>query len=141
MTREIKLGDLRDKIDCEDGFVLVGALSEKHYASSHLPGAVNLPYEFVDEAEKVLPDKDAEIVVYCMNTRCESSREESRESEEIGYTNVIHFAEGKQAWMQAGLPVEGKHAKDDARGDSESDATSESARRWPPNRTGQATEV
>lgn len=37
MTRE--LGDLRDKIDREDGFVLVDALSERHYASSHLPGA------------------------------------------------------------------------------------------------------
>jgi len=26
-----------------------------------LPGAVNLPYEFVNEAETVLPDKDADI--------------------------------------------------------------------------------
>jgi hypothetical protein len=24
-------------------------------------GAINLPYEFVDEAETVLPDKDADI--------------------------------------------------------------------------------
>ena len=88
--------------------MLVEALSQAHYESSHLPGAVNLPYEFVDEAEKVLPHKDAEIVVYCMNTGCEASREESRELTEMGYTNVLHFAEGKQAWMEAGLPVEGK---------------------------------
>jgi hypothetical protein len=39
----------------------VDALSAKHYDSIHLPDAINLPYEFVDEAETVLPDKDADI--------------------------------------------------------------------------------
>ena len=29
--------------------------------SSHLPGAITLPYEFVDEAEEVLPDKNADV--------------------------------------------------------------------------------
>ena len=41
------------------------ALSRPHYESSHLPGAINLPYELVDDAEKVLPGKRAEIVIYC----------------------------------------------------------------------------
>ena len=108
MPKEITLDQLKGKIDRDDHFVLVDALSEKHYTSSHLPGAINLPYEFVDEAEKVLLHKNAEIVVYCMNTGCEASKEESRELEEMGYTNVRHFAEGKQAWMAARLPVEGK---------------------------------
>jgi rhodanese-related sulfurtransferase len=57
VTRE----ELKAKMDRGEEFVLVDALSAKHYASSHLPGAVNLPYEFVDEAETVLPDKDADI--------------------------------------------------------------------------------
>jgi hypothetical protein len=52
----------------EDGsgekFALVDALSAKHYESSHLPGAGNLPYEFVDAAETVRPDKDAEISLF-----------------------------------------------------------------------------
>ena len=41
------------------------ALSRPPCESSHLPGAMNLPYEFIDDAEKVLPDKRAEIVIYC----------------------------------------------------------------------------
>jgi rhodanese-related sulfurtransferase len=57
ITRE----ELKAKMDRGEKFVLVDALSAKHYKSSHLPGAVNLPYEFVDGAETVLPDKDAEI--------------------------------------------------------------------------------
>jgi len=24
----------------------------------------------------------------------------------MGYTNVVHYPEGKQGWMEAGLPVE-----------------------------------
>ena len=95
-------------MDRGDRFVLVDALSQEHYASSHLPGAVNLPYEFVDEAEKVLPDKSAEIIVYCMNVDYEVSGLEARELAEMGYFNVRHYAGGKQDWIRAGLPVEGR---------------------------------
>ena len=106
VTRE----GLKAKMDRGDDFVLVEALSRKHYESSHLPGAINLPYEFVDEAERVLPDKDAEIVVYCMNPECTASAEEARELEEMGYSRVLHYAAGKQDWIGAGLPFEGKRA-------------------------------
>jgi rhodanese-related sulfurtransferase len=107
-VRDITREELRAKMDRGDGFVLVDALSQEHYASSHLPGAMNLPYEFVDEAEKVLPDKSAEIVVYCMNVDCEASKLEARKLVEMGYANVLHYAAGKQDWIRAGLPVEGR---------------------------------
>lgn len=100
---------MKAKMDCDDDFVLVDALSPRHYESSHLPGAVNLPYEFVDRAETVLPDKKTEIVVYCMSLDCAASKEEARELEEMGYDNVLHYAGGKQDWMRAGLPIEGRH--------------------------------
>lgn len=108
MARNIQRDELKAKIDHGDDFVLVDALGQQHYERSHLPGAVNLPYEFVDDAEQVLPDKDAEIVVYCMNVNCAASREEARELEAFGYANVRHYAGGKQDWMQARLPVESK---------------------------------
>jgi rhodanese-related sulfurtransferase len=108
MTPNITREQLKAKMDRGDDFVLVEALSQKHYASTHLPGAINLPYEFVDEAEKVLPDKRAEVVVYCMNPDCLASREEARELVEMGYERVLHYAAGKQDWIRAGLPVEGQ---------------------------------
>ena len=111
ITRE----ELKAKMDRGDEFVLVDALSAGHYESSHLPGAINLPYEFVDEAEKVLLDKNAEIIVYCMNVDCEASSEEARELEGMGYRNVRHYAEGKQDWIQAGLPVEGRRVSHKSR--------------------------
>jgi rhodanese-related sulfurtransferase len=115
MAENISRGQLEAMIDRGDDFVLVEALSQKHYESSHLPGAINLPYEFIDEAEKVLPDKGAEIVVYCMNPECVASAEEARELEEMGYTRVFHYAAGKQDWIRAGLPIEGRRARGQSR--------------------------
>jgi len=66
-VEEISRDELKEKMDRGEDFVLVEALSRRHYEPSHLPGAINLPYELVDEAGNVLPDRDAEIVVYCMN--------------------------------------------------------------------------
>jgi rhodanese-related sulfurtransferase len=108
--------ELKAKMDRGDDFVLVEALSRKHYQSSHLPGAINLPYEFIDEAEKVLPDKQAQIVVYCMNPDCVASAQEARELEEMGYERVLHYAAGKQDWIKAGLPVEGRRAAGRSKG-------------------------
>lgn len=108
VTRE----ELRQKMERGDDFVLVDALSTQNYQSSHLLGAINLPLEFVDEAERVIPDKAAEIIVYCMNPDCAASREEVRELREMGYENVRHYAGGKQHWIKASLPVEGRHASD-----------------------------
>ena len=111
MVRTVTREELKTKMNRGEDLVIVEALGPEHYESSHLPGAVNLPYEFVDEAEKVLPDKDDEIVVYCMNTGCSASGEEARELVEMGYSRVLHYAAGKQDWIRAGLPVEGKRSR------------------------------
>ena len=76
--------------------MLVDALSQQHYASSRLPGAVNLPYEVVDEAVNVLPDKDAGIFVYCINVDREASGLEARKLVEMGYAIVRYYAAGEQ---------------------------------------------
>ncbi len=66
MVQTISRKDLKDKIDRGDDFVLVETLSEEQYRYTHLPGAVNLPPKRVRElAPQLLPDKEADIVVYC----------------------------------------------------------------------------
>ena len=57
---------LKDKIDRRDDFLLVETLSPASYARGHLPGAINLPPDRLSElASSVLPDKAAEVIVYC----------------------------------------------------------------------------
>lgn len=59
--------ELREKIEGGEDLVLADTLDEQFYDHSHLPGAINLPLEEIGKAEEVVPDKDTEIVVYCMN--------------------------------------------------------------------------
>ena len=66
MVPEISREELRKKLDRGDDFTLVETLGEQYYHHTHLPTAVNLPPDRVAElAGQILPDKSAEIVVYC----------------------------------------------------------------------------
>ena len=58
--------ELKGKMDRGEGFTLVETLQEVAYQHEHLPGAINLPPDRVRElAPDLLPDKGAEIIVYC----------------------------------------------------------------------------
>jgi rhodanese-related sulfurtransferase len=66
MSDTISRDDLKAKIDRGENFALVETLPEATYHHAHLPGAINLPPDRVKElAPRLLPDKSAEIVVYC----------------------------------------------------------------------------
>lgn len=68
MVKTISRDELKEKIDRGDNFSLVETLPKTAYAHAHLPGAINLPPDQVTElGKKVLPDKNADIVVYCAN--------------------------------------------------------------------------
>jgi rhodanese-related sulfurtransferase len=58
--------ELREKIERGDSFVLFEVLPEPYYRKHHLPGAVHMPPNEVEEtAQRVAPARDAEIVLYC----------------------------------------------------------------------------
>lgn len=58
--------ELKGKMDRGENFTLVETLPEVAYGHEHLPGAINLPPDRVRElAPGLLPDKGAEIIVYC----------------------------------------------------------------------------
>src|SRR4029079_9164136 len=91
----------------EGAATLWWALPRMYFADSHLPGAVNLPHDRVRElAPTLLPDRDAPIVAYCANLPCHNAGIATRELIAMGYRNVREYAEGKQDWLDAGLPVE-----------------------------------
>lgn len=86
---------------------LVEALPEKYWREGHLPGARHLPHDQVRRlAPEVLPDRGAEIVVYCASATCQNSHIAARVLEQMGYTDVAVYAGGKQDWQEAGLPIE-----------------------------------
>jgi rhodanese-related sulfurtransferase len=65
MVEDISREELKAKMDRGDDFGLVETLAEEHYELTHLPGAINLPPGQTERAEELVPDKGAEVVVYC----------------------------------------------------------------------------
>ena len=66
MSKTISRNELQEKINRGDRFVLLETLAPTTYQHAHLPGAINMPPDQVAQlAPKLLPDKQADIVVYC----------------------------------------------------------------------------
>jgi rhodanese-related sulfurtransferase len=66
VPQTISRDELKLKIDRREEFLLVETLPETAYHHAHLPGAINLPPDKIAElASTLLPDKHADIVVYC----------------------------------------------------------------------------
>jgi rhodanese-related sulfurtransferase len=65
-VKTISRDELKQKIDRGDNFILVETLAPMAYDGGHLPRAINLPPDQVSKrAYEVLPDRTADIVVYC----------------------------------------------------------------------------
>ena len=107
MSQIISREELRIKLSSANRPGLVEALPEKYYAVKHLPGALHLPHDQVEAlAGGLLPQKSAEIVVYCANRQCQNSHIAAHRLSVLGYANVSVYAGGKQEWEEAGLPFE-----------------------------------
>ncbi|MFA5007039.1 MAG: rhodanese-like domain-containing protein [Candidatus Izemoplasmatales bacterium] len=56
----------RDMMAADAAVVLVDVRTPEEYAAGHIPGALLIPLsDLEDDAAAMLPDKDAEIIVYC----------------------------------------------------------------------------
>jgi rhodanese-related sulfurtransferase len=69
VVKTIARDELKAKLDRRDDFLLVETLPQTAYEHAHLPGAINLPPDRVSElTPSLLPDKSADIVVYCASS-------------------------------------------------------------------------
>lgn len=74
----------------ETGYIIVDVRTDTEYYEGHIPGAVLIPDEFIeDKPLPELPDKDQMLLVYCRSGR--RSKDAARKLAEIGYTNVYEF--------------------------------------------------
>ena len=100
----ISVADAKALFD-KGGTVFLDCRTEKEYRSGHVPGAMHIPRGLMEfQIEGKIPDKNANIVMYCKSggracLACESITK-------MGYKNVNNMDGGWQAWLKAGHPVE-----------------------------------
>lgn len=106
MPATINRTELQKAIEGGD-VTVVETLRDEHYRAGHIPGAIHIHFEEVeDKAASLLPDKDAAIVTYCSNTACRNSELAADQLTKLGYTNVRRYVEGKDDWRATGLSLE-----------------------------------
>lgn len=57
------------------------------------------------EITAALPDKNALVVAYCSNTKCQASHELAARLRDLGYKNVVRYPDGIAGWVEAGHEV------------------------------------
>lgn len=68
MESTITTSDLKSKLD-RNQVTVVETLAPERYREGHIPGALNIPPDQINElAPQLLPNKDVEIITYCTNT-------------------------------------------------------------------------
>ena len=108
-TTTIALEDARTLED-QGRAVFVDARSTADFTAGHIRGAVNLPWQQVDERFMDVADRlesAAEIVTYCDGPSCRLSHDLAGFLKEMGFPRVRVLVNGWSLWRQAGFPVEG----------------------------------
>lgn len=104
-VKTISLDDLKKRLESGKAPVLVDVREKDEFKAGYIPGAVHVPRGFLEmQAEQKLPDKSAEVVVYCAGgTR---SAFAAKTLAELGYTNVWSANPGFVRWKDLRYPVE-----------------------------------
>jgi molybdopterin/thiamine biosynthesis adenylyltransferase/rhodanese-related sulfurtransferase len=105
--KTLPLEALKARLDerAQRPFTLVDVREKDEVRQGYIPGAVSIPRGFLEmQAEQKLPDKSAEIVVYCAGgTR---SAFAAKTLSELGYSNVVSANPGFVRWKDLKYPVE-----------------------------------
>lgn len=104
-VREINVDEVKAKLDRGDAFHFVDVREDTEWAQDRARGARHIGRGVLErDIEGVIPDKAAEIVLYCGGGFRSALAADSLQR--MGYTNVWSMAGGIRAWRERQLPLE-----------------------------------
>jgi rhodanese-related sulfurtransferase len=101
---DISATELHARRESEAAPLVIDVRTPEEYASGHIPGAVNIPFDQVAQRISEL-DAPHGVTLYCMVGP--RARKGEAALLDAGYETVFHLDGGLAAWQAAGLPVEG----------------------------------
>ena len=90
MYQQITAEEAKKIMDSGEEHIVLDTREQEEFDNGHIPGALLIPYtEIENRAEEMIPDKNAQILVYCRSGR--RSKIASLSLSKLGYTNVKEF--------------------------------------------------
>lgn len=91
--REISYDSLKELMKADSNLIIVDTRSPQEFSENRIKFAINIPvYNLNREAERILPDKNRLIVLYCQYG--ERSKKAYQILEAKGYTNIYSLKGG-----------------------------------------------
>jgi len=119
-VRELPPSDVSASIDRGEIDLVVDVREPEEWSRGHIPGSVNIPRGMLElRADPASPvsdhelskNRNARIVVYCLQAPSARSLLAAQTLERMGYTNVSGIQGGLLNWRNEGLPLEPTDAR------------------------------
>lgn len=102
---EVTVAQAKARMDAGESALLIDVREDREWDAGHIAGARHLGKGIIErDIEEQVPDKDAEIILYCGGGYRSVLAAESLGK--MGYSSVSSMAGGWRAWQEAGLPTE-----------------------------------
>jgi rhodanese-related sulfurtransferase len=96
---------VKSRLDRGDSFHFVDVREDCEWTTDHAAGARHIGRGVLErDVETLIPDKDADIVLYCGGGFRSTLAADSLQ--QMGYRRVVSMDGGIRAWREAGYPLE-----------------------------------
>ncbi|MBO0720154.1 MAG: sulfurtransferase [Blastocatellia bacterium] len=104
-VREIPVQTVKRKLDDGEKFHFIDVREDHEWDQGHASGAEHLGRGIIErDIEKVAPDKDSEIVLYCGGGYRSALAADNLQK--MGYRSVYSMIGGIKAWKQNNYPID-----------------------------------
>jgi len=103
--KECSIAEVKAKLEQGEPFHFIDVREDHEFVKDHVRGARHLGRGILErDIETVIPDKRAEIILYCGGGFRSALAADSLQ--QLGYANVRSMDGGIRAWREAGYPLE-----------------------------------
>jgi rhodanese-related sulfurtransferase len=104
-VKECTSTDVKARLDRRESFHFIDVREDEEFAKDHAAGARHIGRGVLErDIESLIPDKQAEIILYCGGGYRSALAAESLG--QMGYMRVVSMDGGIRVWREAGYPIE-----------------------------------
>jgi rhodanese-related sulfurtransferase len=103
--QDITISELKSLMSSKK-VTLLDANGTESYQKGHIPGAIDFTANEGQLAKLLPADKNAPVVAYCANPKCNAYQGAAKAAAKLGYKNIKHLTAGIAGWKEAGEPTQ-----------------------------------